>query len=100
MARRRWRYDQYGNATEIVDRRNEYHFVRGEIAAFRSPIDGTLIDSRTKYEDHCARHHVVPFTDVQGATREYDRYTEEKLDRANRRYTDHQARTINLRGRR
>lgn len=71
---------------EIFDRTDEHHFVRGEIAAFRSPIDGTIIDSRTKYDDHCARHNVVPYDAMKGQGMNRDRYENEKHDRALREH--------------
>jgi hypothetical protein len=66
---------------EIVDRTNEMHFVRGEIEAFRAP-DGTFIDSRTKYEDYCARNNVVPTEELRGLQKPGDRYESSRQDRA------------------
>jgi hypothetical protein len=85
MPRRRFRYDP--TTKELVEvsldpRGDEYHFVRGEISSFRSPIDGSLIDSRTKYEDHCARHNVVPMAETKGLAPARDRYAEERHDQA------------------
>ncbi len=34
--------------------------VHGDIEAFVSPIDGSVIDDRKKYREHCKRHGVVP----------------------------------------
>lgn len=34
-------------------------------AAYRSPIDGTVIDSRAKRNEHMARHGVVPFDEIK-----------------------------------
>jgi hypothetical protein len=86
VARRRFRWDPArGELVEIFARSDaEMHFIHGEISAFRSPIDGTLIDSRTKYEDHCARHNVVPMAEMGGATKEVDRYAEARHDQAMR----------------
>lgn len=59
------------------------HFVRADtLDAFRSPIDGTLIDSRSKLEDHCARHGVVPTQELAGAQKAVDRYAGARQDRA------------------
>lgn len=34
--------------------------VHGVIEPFRSPIDGTLIEGRRAYREHCKKHGVVP----------------------------------------
>ena len=39
--------------------RHDGHFVRGDIEAFQSPIDGSIIRSRKALEDHCRKHGVV-----------------------------------------
>lgn len=84
MARRSFRWcPERKEMVEITQ--NGYdptHFVRGDIAPFKSIIDGTVIDSRAKLADHCARHNVVPHSEVQGATKEYDRYESARQDRA------------------
>lgn len=82
MARRRFRWSpEKGELVEIFDQTDELHFVRGEIQAFTAQ-DGTYIDSRTKYEDYCARNNVVPTEALQGHGKEYDRYRESRQDRA------------------
>jgi hypothetical protein len=82
MARRRFRYDrEQGCMVEIVDRTDEHHFIRGEIDAFRAP-DGTIIDSRTKYDDYCARNNVVPTAELSGLQKSVDRYEQSRQDRA------------------
>ena len=37
-----------------------------DIVPFVSPIDGTVINSRTQYRDHCKRHDVVPTVELAG----------------------------------
>lgn len=37
-----------------------------DITPFVSPIDGTVINSRTQYRDHCKRHDVVPTVELAG----------------------------------
>ena len=37
-----------------------FFFVRGNIDAFKSPIDGTEIKNNRQYQDHCRKHNVVP----------------------------------------
>ena len=37
-----------------------------DIVPFVSPIDGTVINSRTQYRDHCKRHDVVPTAELAG----------------------------------
>lgn len=37
-----------------------------DIQPFVSPIDGTVISSRTQYRDHCKRHDVVPTAELAG----------------------------------
>ena len=63
MARQSFRYDpKLGKMVEIDRSEPSYeHFVRGDMAPVRSPLDGTVIEGRKQYEDHMKRHHVVPF---------------------------------------
>jgi len=35
------------------------HFVRDDIESFVSPIDGSIVNSRSDYREHCIRHDVV-----------------------------------------
>ena len=34
--------------------------VRGQFDAFKSPLDGTIINTQRQYDEHCRRHNVVP----------------------------------------
>ena len=36
------------------------HYVHGDIEAFVSPIDRTVISDRKQYREHCEKHGVVP----------------------------------------
>jgi hypothetical protein len=45
----------------IDDHPEDQFMVCGDIPAFRSPLDGTLVEGRRAYHDHMRRHNVVPF---------------------------------------
>lgn len=63
MARRRFRYDpELGKLVEVeyVDD-GPTQMVHGDIPAFISPLDGTVVEGRRQYEDHMRKHNVVPF---------------------------------------
>ena len=63
--RRRFRYDP--TLKEMVEVLNEddsdshQTMVRGDIPAFRSPLDGTIVEGRRAYYNHMRKHNVVPF---------------------------------------
>lgn len=80
MARRRFRWDpEKREMVELTTAQiDEMHFVRGDVPAFVT-TDGVVIDSRTKYNDYCARRGVVPYEPGMG--KEFDRYQQEKQDR-------------------
>jgi len=40
--------------------------ILGDIAEFRSTIDGTVISSRSALRDHCRKHDVVLTADLKG----------------------------------
>ena len=40
--------------------------IRGDIPAFVSPIDGTVVDGRRAFREHCLRHDVVPTQELKG----------------------------------
>jgi hypothetical protein len=48
---------------EILDEPSDEHqtMVRGDIPAFRSPLDGTMVEGRRAYEEHLRKHNAVPF---------------------------------------
>jgi hypothetical protein len=96
--RRRFRYDPV--TKEFV----EIHAgagadapaVHDDIAPFVSPIDGTVVASRSQLRDHMGKHGVVPLDEVSG-TRVEDRYAKERDRREFREklweYTDRAIRT-------
>lgn len=45
---------------EYVRPKEVNHYVLGDLQAFVSPLDGTVISDRRKYRDHMERHGVVP----------------------------------------
>jgi hypothetical protein len=45
------------------------HFVFGDTPRFVSPLDGSVIEGRKQYEDHCKRHNVVPTAELKGLQR-------------------------------
>ena len=62
--KRRFRYDR---ATDrmveipLYDDPDDLHMVRGDIPAFWSPVDGTIVEGRRAYAEHNKRNHVQPF---------------------------------------
>lgn len=86
MARRTWRWSpEKGELIEVTPREDAgCHFVQGDMPAFISPLDGSRIEGRAAYEAHCRKHNVVPTAELQGNTREYDRYAAERDRRAMR----------------
>jgi hypothetical protein len=48
---------------EVFDDDIDEHqtMVRGDIPAFRSPLDGTIVEGRRAYVEHMRKHNVVPF---------------------------------------
>jgi len=55
--RKRFVYDGAGNATEITeDGYAVMHYIQTEITPYRSMIDGTVIDSRSKHNEHLRKH--------------------------------------------
>lgn len=71
MARRTFRWSP--EKREMVEVKsyveNDGHFVFGDTPRFVSPIDGSVIEGRRQYEDHCKRHNVVPTAELKGVTR-------------------------------
>ncbi len=59
----RWRQDHLTGEMIPIDaaaRAHEGHYIRGEIADFISPIDGTIVSGRKQREEHCRKHGVRP----------------------------------------
>ena len=50
---------------ELVEKkeyyRAQYSYIQGDIEPVVSPIDGSVISSRSKLREHNARHNVVPY---------------------------------------
>ena len=64
MARRSFRYDsKLGCMVEFTRDTDPVlgHMVCGDIPAFVSPLDGTVVEGRRQYENHMKKHNVVPF---------------------------------------
>jgi hypothetical protein len=65
MARRRFRYNpELKEMVEIhyVDEgSSDFPMVQGDIPAFVSPLDGTIVEGKRAYYDHMQKHGVVPF---------------------------------------
>lgn len=66
MPRRRFRYDRtLGEMVEITyveeDSSSGAPMVHGDIPAFVSPLDGSVVEGRRAYEEHMRKHNVVPF---------------------------------------
>jgi len=65
MPRRRFRYDpELKEMVEIhyVDEgSSDFPMVQGDIPAFVSPLDGTVVEGKRAYYDHMQKHGVVPF---------------------------------------
>ena len=63
MARRSFRYDPIVcEMVEITpdDKPIVGHYVCGDIPAFVSPLDGSLVEGRKAYENHLKKHDVRP----------------------------------------
>ncbi len=65
MPRWRQKYDPKTQTSEFVPideaaARQDGHFIQGDIDAFVSPIDGSVIRDRKQYREHCKKHGVVP----------------------------------------
>ena len=57
-------YDKDALPEEIQTRRAPAVF--GDIAPFKSSIDGAVITGRRELAEHCKQHNVVPFEEVRG----------------------------------
>ena len=68
MARRtfRWSPERREMVEVLPYEASEGHFVFGDKEAFRSPIDGSVVEGRRAFEEHCKRHNVVPTAELQG----------------------------------
>jgi hypothetical protein len=65
MARRRFRYDP--DLKEMVEIHyadegsSDFPMVAGDIPAFVSPLDGTVVEGKRAYYEHMRKHGVVPY---------------------------------------
>ena len=99
MSRRRFRYDPtLGQMVEInVDPSEVFglHAVHGEIQPFVSPVDGTVISSRSQLKEYMARKDLVHYDPTAKA--EVDRYAEARAAKETRErlyeYVDRLVRT-------
>jgi len=62
MARRRFRYDpESGEMVEITyTPEPSTHMIMGDVPAFVSPLDGSVVEGRREYHEHMKKHNVVP----------------------------------------
>ena len=62
MPRRSFRYDPAsGEMVEIVrDTTQHFTMVHGDVPAFVSPLDFTVVEGAAQYREHMRRHNVVP----------------------------------------
>lgn len=63
MPRRTFRYDPaLGKMVEVTPSADPVHLtmVRGDIPAFVSPLDFTVVEGAAQYREHMRRHNVVP----------------------------------------
>lgn len=86
MARRTWVQDPDTGKLipkEKYRRGKDYqHYVQGDVEAFVSPIDGSVIDDRGKLRRHNARHGV---TDSRDYSQEFLQSTRERRHREQER---------------
>jgi hypothetical protein len=101
--RRSFRYDPLSKTLVEIDRGGlpDAPAVHDDIEPFVSPIDGTVVASRSRLREHMGRHDVVPYDEVKG-TRVADRYAKEREKNALREmlweYTDRALRTGRAKG--
>jgi hypothetical protein len=64
VTKRRFRYDRALDKMVEVPLEaatDDLTMVHGDIPAFRSPLDNTIVEGRRQYEEHMQKHNVVPF---------------------------------------
>ena len=84
MARRSFRYDPTSKTLVEIhrDRASSAPAVIDDLTPFISPIDGTVISSRSQLRDYMGEHDVVPYEEAKTQKREEDRYEKARDDRA------------------
>jgi hypothetical protein len=97
MAKRTFRQDPVTlEFYEVTPRTNEAPYVIADtFTPFRSPRDGTVIESRSQLHDYMAKHDLVFHEDAKTQRAEGDRYAEKRSERALReRLWEHTDRLI------
>jgi hypothetical protein len=64
MPRRSFRYSKELDCMVEITRDDDpvaRHYVHGDIPAFVSPLDFSVVEGRSQYENHMRKHNVVPF---------------------------------------
>jgi hypothetical protein len=59
-----FRYDPVSKEMVEITRSDDpitQFYVHGDIPAFVSPLDGSVVEGRRQYENHMKKHNVVPF---------------------------------------
>jgi hypothetical protein len=99
MARRTFRYDSISKTFVEVSRDavSDAPAVHADIDPFVSPVDGTIIESRSQLRDYMGEKGLVHFDEVKDQGPKTDRYQEQR-ERAQLReqlweYTDRAIRT-------
>jgi hypothetical protein len=99
MARRTFRYDPVSKTFVEVTRGavSDAPAVHDDIAPFVSPVDGTVIQSRSQLRDYMGEKGLVHFDEVKDQGPKMDRYQEQRERRSLRErlweYTDRAIRT-------
>ena len=72
----------YEKGTEPIREARQHATILRDIPDFISPIDGTVVHGRAGIRDHCARHNVVPTSELKGlpTQRHYIADSSERLE--------------------
>jgi hypothetical protein len=62
----------------VEDPPEDQFMVHGDIPAFRSPLDGAIVEGRRQYHDHMRKHNVVPYEAGSEKVRPAGRTPEER----------------------
>jgi hypothetical protein len=83
--KRRFRYDPVSKEMREVFSDQRYFdapAVIDDVSPFVSPIDGTIIKSRSHLRDYMGERNLVPYEDAKTQKREEDRYEARRQDTA------------------
>lgn len=83
--KRRFRYDPVSKEMREVfpdERYFDAPAVIDDVHPFISPIDGTIIRSRSHLRDYMGQRNLVHYEDAKTQRREEDRYDKDRQDRA------------------